>query len=345
MSKIMMVVASNREKCLQEFLTAWNPPPWGEMIVVEDGPQRSFDLGHWCSRSMHHFSWAEIAADEDVLDPTPFSRRDGAIKMYGFWVAQRLGADIIIALDDDCHPSGPLGSFTANHVAALSPRARWVPSVEGSPTRGVPYFDLGTIDGAVANMGLWRGIADYDAPQTLALHRLGYLDHSYAPVSGNRLMHPQHYWPFFGMNIAFRREIAPLMYMPKMGDGSPYGRFDDIWCGVILQRCCRHLDLSLAVGEPHIRHLRASDPLINLEKEAPGIRANGIFWTIVERTPLDAGQQSTPLTCAEAVAAHFTWASRHDASLVQNRALADYLAAEGARMQSWCNMFRNAGWK
>jgi Reversibly glycosylated polypeptide len=344
MSKITAVVASNREKSLQEFLAAWNPPPWDETIVVEDGPRRSFDLGLWHSASMHHFCWADIDADEDLLAPTPFSRRDSAIKMYGFWAALRLRADVVICLDDDCHPYGPLASFTADHNAALSPRARWVSSVDSCPTRGVPYFDLGTIAGAVANMGLWRGIADYDAPQTLALHRLGYLDHSYAPISGNRLMHPEHYWPFCGMNIAFRREIAPLMYMPKMGDGSPYRRFDDIWCGVILQRCCRHLGLSLAVGAPHIRHLRASDPLANLEKEAPGIRANDAFWKIVEQTPLDASRQSTPLTCAEAVAAHFTSASRHDSDLAQNAVLAGYLAAEGERMRSWCNMFRNAGW-
>jgi len=344
MPKVIVVVASNRERRVQEFLTAWSPPTWDEIIVVEDGAQRSFDLVSSYPYRLHHVSWAEIAADADVINPTPFSRRDSAIKMYGFWAALRLQGDIIIALDDDCHPSGPVGSFAAAHVAALSPRARWVPSVDESPTRGVPYFHLGTIDGAVVNMGLWQGAADYDAPQTLALHRLGYLDHAYNPKSGNRLMHPQQYWPLCAMNIAFRREIAPLMYMPKMGEGSPFRRFDDIWCGIILQRSCRHLGLSIAVGEPHIRHVRASDALANLEDEAPGIRANEDFWKVIEAMPLDAAEQATPLTCAEAVAAHLRGASRHDANLGRNTTLADYLAAEGTRMHSWCNMFRNAGW-
>jgi hypothetical protein len=342
MLKTFVVVASNREKYLQEFLTAWAPAPWHAAIIVEDGPQRSFDLAPWPSSEIQHFSWAEIAADDDVPDPTPFSRRDAAIKMYGFWVALRLHADVIIALDDDCHPSGPLDSFVADHVAAISPRARWVPTADGSPTRGVPYFDLGTIEGAVVNMGLWRGTADYDAPQTLALHRLGYLDQTYTPASGNRLMHPDQYWPLCGMNIAFRREITPLMYMPKMGEGSPYRRFDDIWCGIILQRCCRHLGLSLSVGDPHIRHIRASNALSNLEKEAPGIRANELFWTIVERTPLDTARHSNPLACAEAVAAHLLQSSRHDLS---DTTLAGYLASEGMRMESWCRMFRRAGWE
>jgi Reversibly glycosylated polypeptide len=345
MSKIVVVVASNREKHLQEFLTAWAPHPWQEMIILEDGPKRSFDLGHSYPLSVHHLSWSEMAADEEVLTPTPFSQCDAGIKLYGFWVALRLRTDIIISLDDDCHPFGPSDHFVTHHIAALSPRARWVPSVDGSPTRGVPYFNLGTIPGAVANMGLWRGCADHDAPQRLALHRLGYADHAFAPALGNRLMHPDHYWPFCGMNIAFRREIAPLMYMPKMGDGSPYGRFDDIWCGIILQRCCRHLGLSLSLGEPHIRHLRASDPLSNLEKEAPGIRANELFWKAVETTPLSTARHATPLSCAESVATHLTEVGQRDLEIANNETFAAYLAEEGTRMQSWCKMFRNAAWK
>jgi hypothetical protein len=44
---------------------------------------------------MQHVSWAEIATDADIVEPSPFSRRDAAIKMYGFWVALRMRADII----------------------------------------------------------------------------------------------------------------------------------------------------------------------------------------------------------------------------------------------------------
>jgi hypothetical protein len=345
MSKVVAVVASNREKMLQTFLSVWTPPPWDCLVVVEDGPHRSFDLATIDPQRIQHVSWAEIATDADIVEPSPFSRRDAAIKMYGFWAALRMHADIIVALDDDCHPFGSPDSFTTDHVSALSPRNRWVPSVDDSPTRGLPYFDLGKIDGGVANMGLWRGAADHDAAQRLALHRLGYLDASYSPQIGNRLIHPQNYWPFCGMNIAFRRDVAPLMYMPKMGEGSPYSRFDDIWCGIILQRCCRHLGLMLSVGDPHVRHVPVSDPLTRLEKEAPGIRANELFWKVVEATPLQTARHFTPLTCAEAVAAHFTWAGENDLSLAENTVLASYLIDEGARMRSWCQMFRRAAWE
>jgi hypothetical protein len=340
--KTVAVVASNRSNSLAEFLAAWTPPGWDEIVIVEDGPMRSFDLGSTACPA-HHFSWAEIDGDLDVTDGMTFSRRDSAIKLYGFWVALRLGADFVVVLDDDCFPVGPPGDFVSTHLAALSPRPRWVPSIRGTPTRGLPYFDLGTIEGAVANMGLWREIADYDAPQTLALHRSGELSHAYEPALGNFLMHPQHYWPWCAMNIAFRREVAPLMYMPRMGDGSPYRRFDDIWSGIILQRCCRHLDLSLAAGEPHIRHARASNPLINLEKEAPGIRANEEFWKVVESAPLGAAMR-TPMECAEAIAEHFSGAGRHLVDTA-NPTLSDFIAGEGVRLKAWCAMFRQAGWE
>jgi hypothetical protein len=342
--KVVTVVATNRDQSLKEFLRAWAPLPWRETIIVEDGPNRSMRIDVASEHPVHHFSWAEIATDPDVIDPAIFSRRDSAIKTYGFWAAARLGADIIICLDDDCLPAGAPADFVAAHAAALSPRLRWVPSIEETPTRGLPYFDVGTMPGAMANMGLWQGVADYDASQTLALHRIGTLNRSYNPPAGNRLMHPQNYWPWCAMNIAFRRELAPLMYMPKMGEGSPYRRFDDIWCGVILQRCCRHLGLSLAAGEPHIRHVRASDPLVNLEKEAPGIRANEEFWKIVEATPLDATRQTTPLSCAELVSSHLQSVALADSLATRNSTLAAYLGAEGARMRDWCRMFRNAGW-
>jgi hypothetical protein len=336
------VIATNREDCLELFLRAWAPPPWDETIVIEDGPNRSMDVSVAGHSRIHHYAWADIEAAPEVVDPTAFSRCDAAIKMYGFWAAMRLGVDVIIALDDDCLPAGPPEHFVSAHLAALTPRLRWVPSIKESPTRGLPYFDRGAIPGAVANMGLWCGVADYDGVQTLALHRAGQTIDSYDPPAGNRLMHPQNYWPWCAMNIAFKREITPLMYMPKMGAGSPYSRFDDIWGGVILQRCCRHLALSLAVGEPHIRHVRASDPLINLEREAPGIRANEDFWKLIEATPLDT-RHATPLTCVEAVSAHLKSPSE-DRQLGRNPTLVSYARAEGARLQSWCEMFRMAGW-
>ena len=43
------------------------------------------------------------------------------------------------------------------------------------------------------------------------------------------------------MSLAFRIEALPLMYLPLMGEGQPYDRFDNIWGGVIAKRVCDHL--------------------------------------------------------------------------------------------------------
>ncbi|HZP20390.1 MAG TPA: hypothetical protein VFB16_09285 [Bauldia sp.] len=340
--KTVAVVASNRGDSLTAFLAAWSPAPWSEMVVVEDGPRKTFDLGR-PGVPLHHVAWDDIAAEAAVGRPDPFSRRDSAIKLFGFWLAAtRLGADIVIGLDDDCLPVGEPAGFVAAHLSALAPRPRWVPSHDDLPTRGLPYYDLGTMEGAVANMGLWQGIADHDAPQTLALRRLGLSGHDHRPGAGSRLMHPRQYWPWCAMNIAFRAEVLPLLYMPKMGEGSPYRRFDDIWSGIILQRCCRHLGLLLSAGDPHIRHNRASDPMANLEKEAPGIRANEDFWKVVDAVPLTE-METDPLACMEAVASHFAVAGRDRTLAGRNAVLAAYLAEEADRIRSWCGMFRGPG--
>ena len=341
-AKVAAVVASNRADSLQEFCKAWSPPPWDETVIVEDGPSRSFRIEFGQPHKVHHLSWREMADDPTVADPAIFSRHDSGIKVYGIWVALRLEVSVVILLDDDCFPCAQLESFVEGHLAALSPRPRWLP-IDDFPSRGLPYFDFGEMDGAVANMGLWEGVADYDAPQSLALQRSGTLNEFHSPRSGNRLIHPEHYWPFCGMNVAFRREIAPLMYMPKMGEGAPYRRFDDIWCGVILQRCCRHLAYPLSAGDPHIRHARRSDPLVNLEKEAPGIRANELFWKIIEEAPLD-GSTKSPLECAEAIGWHLTKNTQDRTILERNPTLKEYLAKEGERILAWCRMFRQIGW-
>ena len=86
-------------------------------------------------------------------------------------------------------------------------------------------------------------------------------------------MSPHQLFPMSGMNLAFRRDVACLMYFAPMGLDQPFARFDDIWCGLLAQRICRHLDYSIVAGRPHVDHRRASDPFRNLVKEAPGVEA------------------------------------------------------------------------
>jgi Reversibly glycosylated polypeptide len=43
-------------------------------------------------------------------------------------------------------------------------------------------------------------------------------------------------FPMCGMNLAFDRKlIGPAMYFGLMGQGQPWGRYDDMWAGW----CCK----------------------------------------------------------------------------------------------------------
>ncbi len=135
-------------------------------------------------------------------------------------------------------------------------------------------------------MGLWDGILDLDAVQTLA-SGITEDDVRLVTAAGTRVLPSEQYFPISSMNLAVRGAVACLMYYPPMGLGSPFSRFDDIWCGLVLQRVCRHLRLSIVCGAPLVEHLRASDPFVNLEKEGTGIGANERVWELIDAIELD----------------------------------------------------------
>jgi hypothetical protein len=193
-------------------------------------------------------------------------------------------------------------------------------------------------------MGVWATIPDRDAVHELT----NWTPEGYYKVwkprksvyRHTRVMSPRQYWPMCGMNIAFHRDIAPLMYFPRMGEDSPYRRFDDIWCGVIAQKCLAHLNLACAVGGPIISHTKASRPMDNLVRESPGIRANEEFWKVIDMIVLGPGQ-NTPLMCMYHVG---SWLA--DAVIpVKDKELLEYLAQLGNWILGWCEQFTNKGWE
>jgi hypothetical protein len=116
------------------------------------------------------------------------------------------------------------------------------------------------------------------------------------------------------------------MYFPPMGQGSPYARFDDIWAGLVVQRICRHLRLSIVCGHPVVEHRRASNPFANLVKEAPGIGANESMWAVIDEVPLSGRD---PLTCMREMGA----------ALRDHASGDDYLRRWGSAILEWCRLF------
>lgn len=264
-----LVVPTIRKDSISRFLEAWQHE-FDNILVIEDNPEKTFEI----DPKFGHYSWREI---EEELGEKAWiiSKRDSAIRSFGFWKAYQTGADYIFTLDDDCYPT--VGRFCQQHIDVLEKTPQWTYSVPNMRTRGLPYKNLGTLKNVMLNMGLWEGVPDLDGVQSLMQPI-----ENFVPPLGNRIIPRGQYMPLCGMNVAFRREIAVLTYFPLMGLNSPYGRFDDIWAGVILKKVCDHLDYQIACGEPFVLHERASNTFKNLIKEAPGIEVNETFWSRIE---------------------------------------------------------------
>ncbi len=327
----VLVVPTNRPDRIAEFLDAWRPWPWDRILIVEDGPEPSGPgkpagtVNSRCDEELLTCSWRQI--DSDLSAGWIISRGDSAIRSYGFWKAWAMGADYIFTLDDDCFPVDR--DYLTRHLENLEGTPAWHSTVPGLRVRGLPYSNVGTLRNIRVSMGLWLGHPDIDAIQTLA-RRGSPADDVLDRGILSRVMPGDQYFPLCGMNLAFRRDVACLMYFPPMGMDSPYGRFDDIWAGLVLQRICRHLRYGIVCGQPLVDHRRVSDPFANLVKEAPGIRENETLWELVDAVDLTGRD---PLSCMREMGA----------ALMAHTSAGGYVERWGRAILEWCALFEPVG--
>jgi reversibly glycosylated polypeptide/UDP-arabinopyranose mutase len=277
--KTTIVVPTIRETCIREFLDAWRDEfATAHVIVVEDNPERTFDLGH--AANLTHYCWQDI--DRDLGESAWIvPRRTDCVRSYGYWKAWQERPDMIVTLDDDCFPGtdGPRG-FLARHWQRLEnggSELAWTETGIGPRTRGFPYFRNERRRRCILNHGLWLNVPDYDAPTQLLQARrpepFGFEDRT-IPVG--------QYFPMCGMNLAFRPEAVPALYFMLMGRDYAYDRFGDIWAGVFFKRIADHLGWAVNSGGPAVDHRRASNVWANLRKEAPGLEINEHLWAAVD---------------------------------------------------------------
>ena len=131
----------------------------------------------------------------------------------------------------------------------------------------MPYGNKERILRESVNVGLWNGVPDVDAPTGLNMERF---DTKWTTLEG--VVPIGTYIPMCGMNLAFRRWMAPAMYFLLMGHLAyekdfPYDRFGDIWCGILAKKIMDHNRLAMLFGYPIVHHKRASNVWRNLEKE------------------------------------------------------------------------------
>lgn len=281
--KVSIVVPTIRERSMREFLQAWHEEfADAHLVVVEDNPERTFDLGE--APNLSHYAWEDI--DRELGEAGwIIPRRTDCVRSYGYYKAWQDRPDMIVTLDDDCYPrhDGGLG-FLARHWERLNEAAvrdAWDETGVGVATRGVPYFNRARQWPVALNHGLWESVPDYDAPTQLVQSR-----YPREFRFENRVIPVGQYFPMCGMNVAFRPEVVPAFYFLLMGKGYEFDRFGDIWAGVLVKKICDHLGYAVHSGDPAVKHLRASNVWASLRKEAPGLEANEHVWQAVDRVTL-----------------------------------------------------------
>ena len=286
MEKIFIVIPTIRNL---DFLESWKKQfTNANIIVCEDKPTKTIKIPK-VGKKIYHYSWQEI--DDDLKENSwIIPRKVSAIRNYGFLKAYRMKADIIITIDDDCYPvkNHHLIDLHTKNLSLKTPQ-NWVntyPDARYMYTRGMPYLnrDEATI---MVSHGLWTNVLDLDGPTHLQNlnFKAEFAQHFLQIIPKGA------YYPMCSMNLAFRREVTPLMYFPLMGEdknGNKWGydRFDDIWAGIFSKKIMDHLGYGVINGAPFVEHRKASDPFKNLIKEATGIEVNEKIWFEVDKVKL-----------------------------------------------------------
>lgn len=263
---IAIVVPTIRDECLQRFKEGWNSLITKHdalLIVVRDGDNPM--IGSEYARDI-------MGKDYELI----FNKNDG-VRNAGFWYISKYlpEVDTIITLDDDVLP---LGDTIQDHLDTLNRRVpiSWVKSCS-EYTRGFPYA-VREESPVMISHGLWKGVADWDAPSQL-INGNPEIELVSQPVPKGI------YMPFCGMNVAFKREVLPYMYYAPMGYKVEMDRFADIWLGINLTRICAEKNWAIYNGGAVVRHERASNVWKNLQKEAKGLEINENYWNGDESDP------------------------------------------------------------
>jgi hypothetical protein len=253
---IAVVVPSNRPERLESFLSHWKDQFERynvSIYIVRDGEKPTVN-GLTVEEVMGEYS--------DLI----YNFNDG-VRNLGFAQAYKDGADIILSLDDDTRPCG---DTIGDHLKALDQKVciTWMNTANEVYMRGFPY-GIREESEVMLSHGVWEGVADFDASTQLVL-------------GSPKLTYKQGvvpkgiYYPMCVMNICFKRKLMPYIYQAPAYDR--YQRFSDIWSGIMSKRAIDENNWAVVTGYAKVIHDRASNPFVNLVKEAVGVGANEGFW-------------------------------------------------------------------
>lgn len=282
--KIAIVIPTIRNL---DFLRSWKAEFKNCIgIIIEDHPQKQIRTPIKFFKETYHYCWQDI--DKELgRDSWIISRKNSGIRCFGFLKAWQKNVDVVITLDDDCYPISR--GFIKQHLDNLSVKApfKWQPSFphpQYNFSRGFPY-QIRDKYSVVMSHGLWSGALDLDGITEKRLGRPNLISYN-LPL--RQFISPGQFFPMCVMNLAFKKEIIPLMFMPLMGESIKgkkwgYDRFDDIWAGVIVKKILDHLDLAVISGSPFVEHRKKTSIDCCLKREKAGLKMNEKFWQRVDK--------------------------------------------------------------
>ncbi len=329
-----------RENQIREFLRKWIPY-WSSseqetyevtLFIHEDHPTKNFQLNplsgvkvvHTCHTDIH-----KVLGEDEWIIP----RRSGACRSFPMYLAWKFGCEYILTLDDDCYPvDGEGSSFLDIHLAAFCQNL-WFRTISGEEPRGIPYGDQGHLP-VLLNHGLWNDTPDLDGPTSLIQQR-----HSTSVTlrASREVIPPGMCFTLCAMNVCYHRNAIPAAYNLLMGlDTVGFDRFDDIWSGLLLKRIADHLGFYITNGVPFVRHAKASNPFVNLRKEALGIHLHEYFWHYVATAPLN--EAKTISDCYSFLA---DWVRRFPVEIPSAPAPPGYFERLSDAMLCWLGLFKH----
>ncbi len=251
-NKIAVVVPTVREEKLKEFLSAWSDlflKHNVSLYIVRDGKKPTVN-GESLKSVMGKYS------------KLIYNFNDG-VRNLGFAKAYKDGADIIISLDDDVLPCG---DTIQDHLDILNTKqpVSWINTVDDIYMRGFPY-NVREESEVVFSHGLWNGVYDMDASTQLVLG-VQQPNHRKMPIPKGIL------FPVCVMNVAFKAKVLPFYYQAPMFED--INRFADIWSGIEMKKAIDTNNWCAVSGYATVHHNRASNPFVNLVKEAKGVGMN-----------------------------------------------------------------------
>lgn len=258
-SHICCVIPTIRLESYRGFLQVWESEFKKHnvtLVTVFDGEKPNLvcnNIGYSVEEIMGDYS--------DVI----YNFNDGVRNLGFAYVAKYLPhIDTIISFDDDVKPSR---GTIEGHLGVLGTKVsvNWI-STASKYTRGFPYKHREEAE-VVLSHGVWRGVADWDAPSQLLLGNPTVEFYKGVVPKG---IHS----PLCAMNFAFSRKMLPYVYQAPMGRRAGLDRFADIWGGIELKKDIDRLGYAYVTGYAEVLHERASNVFDNLIKEAKGLKYN-----------------------------------------------------------------------